>query len=146
MAQVTLKSMAAGDDWSGDSDWFTRAMFLAEAYGWNPTRLWGSDAPAPLISRYGWEGYMFIFRADARSLVAALRSACGARAPRAAVPGEAAGDETTPPSGTPLLSAFRTPDNMRALATLADFCGRGGLRRRRRASAADSRGSRALRR
>ncbi len=26
MAEVTLKSMAAGDDWSGDSDSFTRAL------------------------------------------------------------------------------------------------------------------------
>ncbi len=127
IAQVTLKSIAAGDDWSGDSGWFTSAMFLAEAYGWSATRPWGPDAPAPLISRYGWRGDMF-FPSDARALGAALRSACGAPAPRAALPGEAAGDETTPQSGTPLLTAFRTPEDMRALATLADFCGRGGFR------------------
>ncbi len=81
MAQVTLKSMAAGDDWSGDSRWFTSTMFLAEAYGWSPTRPWGPDAPTPLISRYRWKGDMFILPADARSLAAALRGACGAPLP-----------------------------------------------------------------
>ncbi len=69
---------------------------------------------------------MFIFPADARALAAALRSACGAPAPLAALPGEAAGDETTPQSGTPLLTAFRTPDDMRALATSRTSAGGAG--------------------
>ncbi len=129
MAQVTLKSMAGGDDWTGDSGWFARALLLAEAYGWNPTRSKGPNAPTPLIHwRYGWQEAGSILPVDAHALAQALDSAredVRAEAPLAAPPGETAGDETALPSTQRVLTAFSDPADIRALATLASFCGRG---------------------